>query len=167
MLTLSQWQPGRFLAMLVCLVAANRPASGQTASALISVPPTVLDAPLPPGLVVASEVPPVAPVDTVAAHQSTTLTALHISFGALQFMDALSTVRGINAGLSESHPLMRGLVGHPAAMVAVKAGAGATTILLTRRMARKNRVAALITMAGVNSAYAVVVARNLRAVGTQ
>ena len=107
------------------------------------------------------------PVHTVAPHPSTTLTALHVSFGALQFMDALSTVRGLNAGLRESHPLMRGLAGHPAAMVAVKVGAGATTILLTRRMARKNRVASIITMAAVNSAYAVIVARNLRAVSTR
>lgn len=158
---------GRLFTILVCLVAVNHPASGQTASALISLPPIVLDPPLTSGFVVAPEAPLVAPVDTVAARPSTTLTALHVSFGALQIMDVLSTVRGINAGLKESHPLMRGLAGHPAAMVAIKVGAGATTILLTRRVARKNRVAALITMAAVNSAYAVVVAQNLRAAGKQ
>jgi hypothetical protein len=84
--------------MLVCVVAADRPANGQTASDLTAVPQTVVDSPLAPGLVVAPETPPVVPVDAVAPRPSTTLTALHVSFGALQFMDVLSTVRGINAG---------------------------------------------------------------------
>jgi hypothetical protein len=164
MLTLPRWS-GRLFVIFVCLVAAYRPASGQTPSDLTS-DSIVDDSPLATGFAALPEAPPGIPVQTVAARSSKTLTALHVSFGALQFMDVFSTVRGIDAGLRESHPLMRGLAGHPAAMVAVKIGAGATTILLTRRMARKNRVASIITMAAVNSAYAVIVARNLRAVRT-
>ena len=113
----------------------------------------------------APETPRLVPVGSVTAVPPT-LTALHVSFGALQVLDMFSTMRGINAGLREASPLMRAVAGRPAAMMAVKLGSGATTILLTRRMARKNRLASIVTMAALNSAYSVIVVRNWRAVRT-
>jgi hypothetical protein len=88
--------------------------------------------------------------------------ALEASFVGLQTLDVVSTLRSLNAGYNEANPLMRGVSAHPIAFAAVKAGAAATTILLTRRVARQNRVAALATMAAINAGYAFVVVRNFR-----
>jgi hypothetical protein len=46
----------------------------------------------------------------------------------------------------------------------VKAGVAASTIVLADKMARGNRVGAIVLMAALNSAYAVVVAHNYRTV---
>jgi hypothetical protein len=59
---------------------------------------------------------------------------------------------------------MRGVVERPLAIAAVKAGSVAATVFLVNRVARKNRAAAILTMVAINSAYSVVVVRNLRAV---
>ena len=152
---------------MACLIAADRPASGQEVAEVTSVPATGFDSSLALGFVAAPKAPPAVPADAAAARSSPTLTALQVSFAALQLMDVVSTLRGINAGFTESNPLVRGLAAHPAAMVAVKAGETAATIFLSRRMARKNRVATIVTMAALNSVYSVVVARNLRAVSTR
>lgn len=106
----------------------------------------------------AAEVPVV-----VSQRRSLTLPALQVTFGALQIMDMVSTARGLNAGLTEANPVMRGVAGRPMALATVKAGATATTLLLVNRVARHNRGAAIVTMVALNAAYAVVVARNTRA----
>ena len=92
------------------------------------------------------------------------LVPLYISFASLQMLDAHSTVRALRAGAVEQNPMMRGLADKPAALVALKAGVAATTIALTDRMRRRNKVGAIVLMAALNSAYAVVVAHNYRAV---
>ena len=86
----------------------------------------------------------------------------YVSFGVLQALDVHSTMRALNNGAVEANPLMKGVAHQPAAFMAVKAGAGATTIWLSHRLAKKNKVAAMLLMAGVNSAYAMVVAHNYR-----
>jgi hypothetical protein len=91
------------------------------------------------------------------------LKVLHASFGALETLDVYTTVRGINMGLTESNPLMRAVARHPVALGAIKAGATASTILLTRRLARHNRPAAIIMMAAFNTTYAAIAFHNLRA----
>ncbi len=100
--------------------------------------------------------PTVAPAPRVALH------ALEASFAALQVLDAVSTLKAIDRGHTEQNPLMRGLVDRPAAFLAVKAGATVTTLWLVRRVARQNRLAALLTMAAIDSGYAVLVSRNLQ-----
>ncbi len=91
------------------------------------------------------------------------LRTLEVSFAALQALDAVSTLKAVDQGLVEQNPLMRGLVSRPAAFVAVKAGATVTTLWLVRRVARQNRVAALVTLAAIDSGYALLVRRNLQA----
>jgi hypothetical protein len=88
-----------------------------------------------------------------------------VSFVGLEALDVFSTMRGIRHGHAEANPLMRGVAGSPMAMTAVKAGAAASTILLVRQVARKNRVAAIAMMAAMNTALSVVVVRNLRVAG--
>jgi hypothetical protein len=57
---------------------------------------------------------------------------------------------------------MRAVGDHPAAGLAVKAGATAATVYLTERLWRKNRVASIAVMAALNGAYAAIVAHNYR-----
>jgi hypothetical protein len=58
--------------------------------------------------------------------------------------------------------MMAGLVGQPAAFVAVKAATAAGVIYATERLRARSRTAALIVAGALNSLYAVVVARNYR-----
>lgn len=88
------------------------------------------------------------------------LRALEASFVGLQALDVTSTMRALGRGHTETNPLMREVAGRPAAMVAVKAGSSAATIWLVRRLARRNRAAAVATMVAIDAAYAAVVARN-------
>ena len=47
------------------------------------------------------------------------LPALYVSFGALQALDAHSTLRALERGRVEGNPVMRGIVSQPAAVVGV------------------------------------------------
>jgi hypothetical protein len=91
------------------------------------------------------------------------LPALYGSFAALQILDVHSTLRALGNGGREANPMMRGAAGSPAAMLAIKMGATATTIYATERLWKKNRVAAVVLMAALNSAYLVIVAHNYSA----
>ena len=107
----------------------------------------------------------VAPMRRDAEHSDRgLLVPLYVSFASLQMLDAHSTMRALRAGGVEQNPMMRGLADKPAALVALKAGVAATTIALTDRMRRRNKVGAIVLMAALNSAYAVAVARNYHAV---
>ena len=88
------------------------------------------------------------------------LAALYGTYGTLQALDVVSTRRAIATGAQERNPLMKN--GNMAAMVAVKAAAGASTIYFAERMWKKNRVGAVIVMAALNGATAAVVAHNQR-----
>ena len=122
-----------------------------------------------PAVLVLGAAPPAALSDVVSLATTTrprrllTLPALQVSFAALEVLDVISTVRGINSGMVETNVLMRGVAGNPFALAAVKGGAAAATLLLTRRLARKNRPAAVLTMVALNAAYSIVVAQNLAA----
>jgi hypothetical protein len=111
--------------------------------------------PVPRRLAAPSPLRPVGP--------SPLLTSLQVGFGALQVLDVTTTMRALGRGHEEANPLMRGVAGHSLALTSVKAGAAVSTLLLANRVARKNRAAAIVMMAAVNSAYAVVVANNVRA----
>jgi hypothetical protein len=87
---------------------------------------------------------------------------LYISFAALQGLDAFTTVRGMNRGTVEANPLVGEMAGNPAALVAMKAGVTGATVLLTERLWKRNRVAAVAMMAALNGMYAAVVAHNWR-----
>ena len=52
-------------------------------------------------------------------------------------------------------------------MVLVKVGATALTIAAVERLWRRNRVAAVLTMIGINAGYTAVVAHNYRKFGSR
>ena len=90
------------------------------------------------------------------------LVPMYASFVTLQALDFVSTTRALsNPNASEANPVMRGVVGSPAAFLAVKAGSTAATIWIAEKWRRKHPVRAMIFMASTNAAMAAVVAHNM------
>jgi hypothetical protein len=85
---------------------------------------------------------------------------LYASYAALQIVDVHSTNRALDRGGVEANLLMRGVAGSPLPLTLVKASAAASTIYLVERVRRRSRMGAMLTMVGLNSAYAIVVATN-------
>lgn len=90
------------------------------------------------------------------------LTSLYVSTAAMQALDVHSTLRALNQGAVEANPMMSPLTKNPAAFIAVKAGVAASTIFAARSLAKRNKVAAIVTLAAINSAYAMVVSHNFK-----
>jgi hypothetical protein len=94
------------------------------------------------------------------ARRPALLMPLYVSFATLQVLDIRSTQNALKAGGVEGNPMMSGVVGSPVAMTALKVGATAGIILLTEKVRKRNPVAAVVMMVGLNSAYAMVAAQN-------
>ena len=92
------------------------------------------------------------------------LVPLHVSCASLQALDAHATTRALDRGAVEANPLMRGIVGSPVGMLAVKAGGTAGLIWASERMWKRNRTAAIVFLLAANSAMTWVVQHNYRAV---
>ena len=92
------------------------------------------------------------------------LVPLYVSFAALQALDVHSTLRAVDAGGVEQNPFLKGLVNQPAALIALKGGVAASTILIADRLQHHNRIGAIVAMTALNSVYATVVAHNYRTV---
>src|SRR5262245_12135295 len=90
---------------------------------------------------------------------------LYASFAALQAFDAHSTLEAIRAGGQEANPFMRGIAARPAALVAMKAGTAAATVMLAEKLSKRNPVASVLLMTALNSAYATIVAHNYQIAG--
>jgi hypothetical protein len=89
---------------------------------------------------------------------------LYAGFSGLQLLDVHSTTRAIGAGATEGNALMSGVAHHPAALTLVKAGAAASAIYVMESKVRmRSRIAAIATMVGLDSAYAIIVEHNYRA----
>jgi hypothetical protein len=98
------------------------------------------------------------------AERPPVLVPLYASFAALQVADMYSTWRALDQGAVEVNPVMSGVVGNKAGLIAAKAGGAAAVIGVTERLWRKNRTAAILFMISVNSAMTWVVQHNYRAV---
>lgn len=93
------------------------------------------------------------------------LPILYVSLGAAGALDVYSTTLAFKAGAREANPLMGPFAGRPAAAMAVKAVATATTIFFVERLWKRNRTAAIVTLVAVSGATAGVAARNFRYLG--
>ena len=92
------------------------------------------------------------------------LLPLYVSFASLQALDAHSTSRALDHGAVEANPLMRGIAGNTAGMLAVKAAGTAGVIYAGEKLWRRNKTAAVLFMVAANSALALVVQHNYRTV---
>ena len=106
---------------------------------------------------------PVMPGELPSPGLSTSvLTALQAATVATQILDVHSTMKALNNGAVEANPVMGGVVKNPAAFIAVKAAMGAGLMYATHKMARRNKVAAIVTSAAINSAYLIVAHHNYK-----
>ena len=90
------------------------------------------------------------------------LVALQATTIAAQALDIHSTFKALDHGAVEANPLMSGLVQNKAAFIGVKAGLTAGFMLATHKMAKRNKVGAILTAAAVNSVYLVVAHHNYK-----
>ena len=89
------------------------------------------------------------------------LVPMYASFATLQALDYHSTTRAISQGIGrEANPLARSIVEHPAAFLALKAGATAGMIWASERMRKKHPGRAVVLMLASNATMAVIVAHN-------
>ena len=91
------------------------------------------------------------------------LVPLYVSFGALQVLDAKSTLDAVARGGAEANPVMKGFASKPFALAAVKAAGTTGVVFAAEKMWKKNKPAAIVFMLVANTAMAVVVNNNFRA----
>ena len=87
---------------------------------------------------------------------------LIVSFGALQALDAHSTIKALDAGGREANPLLSGIASNRGTLLAVKAGTAVATAYFVERLSKNHPKRAVVLMAVLNSAYVAVVAHNYR-----
>lgn len=103
----------------------------------------------------------------VRVHRPAALPALYVASAALQGYDAYSTLTALKQGGLEANPLMKNIVKHPAAFVALKATVAATSIMAAERMWKNgNRLCAVGVMVASNVAMGFVAASNARVLAT-
>lgn len=88
--------------------------------------------------------------------------SLYASTAVVHALDVHSTLQGLEQGAYEANPIMAPLTKNKFVFIGVKAAVAAGTIYATREMAKKNKVAAIITLVAINSAYAYVAHHNYR-----
>lgn len=93
---------------------------------------------------------------------SAMMISLYASTAVVQALDIHSTLAGLDKGAYEANPIMAPLTRNKAAFIGVKAAVAAGTILAAREMAKKNKVAAIVTLVAMNSLYAYVAHHNYR-----
>ena len=82
----------------------------------------------------------------------------------LNALDVHSTMRALDAGHREGNPLMKD--GSARTMIGAKVASSALSIYLAEKLWKKNRVAAVVMVAGVNAGLMAVVANNYRLANT-
>lgn len=90
------------------------------------------------------------------------MTSLYASTAVMQALDVHSTLKALDRGAVEGNPLMTQVTGNKAAFIALKAGVAFSTVMAARNMSKRNKVAAVLTLVAINSAYAMVVNHNYR-----
>lgn len=116
-------------------------------------------------LCVASSAAAQQPGGPVTHERPAALVPLYLTFAGLQALDVHSTMRAVDAGARESNPMVRGTLGNPTGMFLMKSATAAGVVLITEKLWRRNRTAAVISMIALNSAYATIAAHNYRAAG--
>jgi hypothetical protein len=105
---------------------------------------------------------PVVPQRPKFGTSKSLLNSLYATTALMQALDIHSTYRALNAGAIEGNPAMGRLTSNPGAFIATKAAVAAGSIWAANRIAKKNKVAAIVTLVAVNSAYAMIVSHNYR-----
>lgn len=116
-----------------------------------------------PQVVVATDQRPVNFESTFQRQgRSPLMTSLYASTAVMQALDVHSTLLALDRGAVEANPLMSGATRNKAAFIAIKAGVAFSSVMAARNMSKRNKVAAVLTLVAVNSAYAMIVNHNYK-----
>jgi hypothetical protein len=112
---------------------------------------------------------PSIPIETTATARLETrrpraLVPLYASFVTLQILDLHSTTKALASGAVEANPAMKAVAGNSIGLTAMKAAGTAAVIVISEKLRTRNRAAAVGLMIAANSAMAMVVQHNYRAV---
>jgi hypothetical protein len=146
-----------FLAVGIVLLLSNQLAAQELADSSSLQPPVL--ASLQTQVLQNGDVRQALSRPTLAPRPSV-LVPLYVSFGALQVLDLHSTSRALGAGGREANPVVGTAVGSPVAMTALKIGATTGIVLLSEKLWKRNRLAAVVMMVTLNSGYALVASHN-------
>jgi hypothetical protein len=122
-------------------------------------------APVPPaGLAPPTSLPTIAArtVTPPKPERPSLLVPLYVTFGALQAMDAHSTMQALRGGARERNPIVEPFGRNAGALFAMKAATTVGTIVLAEKLRRRHPVKAMVMMTAVNVAYTAIVAANYR-----
>jgi hypothetical protein len=107
------------------------------------------------------QLPRPRPLSPAPLPRSTVLLGtLYASTAIMQALDVHSTFKGLERGASEANPIMGGLVKNRPLFIVTKSLVGAGTIMAARQVAKKNKIAAVATLIGLNAMYGYVVNHN-------
>lgn len=133
-----------------------RPAAHDVTAAVATTPSTPAPAPQGPAPDFSSSI-------EARFRRPAALPALYVASAGLQGYDAYSTLNALKNGGVEANPLMKNVVSHPAAFVALKATVAVTSIMAAERMWKNgNRLGAVGVMVASNVAMGLVAANNAR-----
>lgn len=152
---------GVLLTSVPSLAAAQQPLTVGLAGAFAAADLATSD--LAPAIVASTteEAKPVFAPRSRRSDGRATLTTLSVMSAALQGLDAYTTMSALNKGAVEANPMMRGIAGKPAMLIAVKSSMTAATIFAARSLWPRNKVAAIAVLAVSNGVMATVVAHNM------
>jgi hypothetical protein len=89
------------------------------------------------------------------------LPSLYVGLAGLNAYDTYTTLKGVSRGAAESNRVLGGAAGSPAAMLAIKGGVTAGSILAAEKLWRSGRrVQAISMMVAANAVMAAVGAHN-------
>jgi len=88
--------------------------------------------------------------------------AVYASTALMHVLDIDSTFKAMKRGAVESNPLMKGVVKNRAAVIATTAAIATASIYATSRIAKNNKLHAIIASTAINSAYLMIVKNNYR-----
>jgi len=112
-----------------------------------------------------ADAPIVQPYRRIETGNSPLLMSLYVSTALTQALDIHSTLKALDRGGVETNPMLKGLTGNKAAFIAVKSAVAAGSIFAARRLAKRNKVAAIATMVAINTAYGFVAYHNYKVAG--
>ena len=129
-----------------------------------------------PGTDLATDVLPAVPLslstaslptkqETHVSAATAPVIAMYAAYGVLQALDAHSTLRALDSRGAEGNPFVRPFASSPARLISFKAASTVGVLYLAERLRKKNQIAAVALLIGVNSLQAFVVAHNYRVAG--
>jgi len=130
-------------------------------SAAVLATPATLELPA-PEVPEVPQGPIVRPYRRIETGNSRLMISLYAVTAVTQALDVHSTIKALDRGGVETNPMLSGLTGNKAAFIAVKGAVAAGSIYAARQLAKRNKVAAIVTLVAINAAYGLVAQHNYK-----